>query len=48
MPACIAENDDGTIAVIRKMGQALARAGGQEDEQVTKDLFDRLSTLLQR
>ena len=36
------------ISVINKLGQALARAGGNEEKEVIRHLFGRLSVLLQR
>ena len=37
-----------SISIIRKLGRSLARAGGQDEGEVTRHLFGRLSILLQR
>ena len=36
-----------SVSTIKKLGQALARANGQDEEEVTRHLFGRLSILLQ-
>ena len=40
--------NEASINIIRKLGRSLARAGGQDEGEVTKHLFGRLSILLQR
>ena len=40
--------EEGASQVIKRLGQALARATGQEDNEVVKHLFGKLSILLQR
>ena len=37
---------DGAVKTIKRLGQALARAGGQQEAEVTRHLFGRLSVLL--
>ena len=37
-----------TVATIKRLGQSLARVGGQEEGQVINHLFGRLSILLMR
>ena len=39
---------EASVAVIKKLGQSLARVGGQEHGEVTRHLFGRLSVLLMR
>ena len=39
---------ESAIALIKKLGQAMARAGGQEENEVVRHLFGRLSVLLMR
>ena len=40
--------EEGAAQVVKKLGQALARATGQEDNEVVRHLFGKLSILLQR
>ena len=37
-----------SVEVVQRLGQSLARAGGQEKGEVTRHLFGRLSILLMR
>ena len=40
--------EEGATQVVKKIGQALARATGQDDNEVVGHLFGKLSILLQR
>ena len=37
-----------SVGIVRQLGQALARVGGQDEAEVTRHLFGRLSVLLMR
>ena len=39
---------DVTISLVKRLGESLARAGGQDEREVTRHLFQRLSILLIR
>ena len=39
---------EATVSTVKRLGQSLARAGGQEEGEVIRHLFQRLSILLMK